>query len=106
MNNTQFWIYLLIIAGSTYLIRAIPFVAVQKKIKNRFLRSFLEYIPYAVLTVMTVPGILYSTGSMLSAAIGFVIAIIVAAIKPNLLLVAISSCAVVFVTELLIFPIP
>ena len=45
MNNPQFWIYLLIMAGSTYLIRAVPFAAVRRKITNRFIRSFLYYIP-------------------------------------------------------------
>jgi len=100
MNNTQFWIYLLIIAGSTYLVRAIPFVAIQKKINNRFIRSFLEYIPYAVLTVMTIPGIFYATGSMISAIVGLAAAVIIALIKPNLTLVALSSCVVVFLSEL------
>ena len=52
----DFWIYLAILAGSTYLIRAIPFAALQKKITNKFIRSFLYYIPYAVLAAMTFPA--------------------------------------------------
>ena len=54
MNNYVFFLYLLILAGSTYLIRVIPFVAIKNKINNRFIRSFLAYIPYAVLTAMTI----------------------------------------------------
>ena len=68
--TTYFWIYLLILAGSTYLIRALPFALLRKKIKNRFIRSFLHYIPTAVLAAMTFPASLYATGSILSAAAG------------------------------------
>ena len=57
MKTTQFWIYLLLLAGSTYLIRAIPFALARKKIDNVFIKSFLYYIPYAVLTAMTLPAI-------------------------------------------------
>ena len=67
MNNTQFWLYLLVLSGSSYLIRVIPFVAIREKIKNRFIQSFLYYIPYAVLTAMTLPAIFYATSHMLSA---------------------------------------
>ena len=54
MKNSVFFIYLLILAGSTYLIRVIPFIAIKEKINNSFVRSFLYYIPYAVLTAMTI----------------------------------------------------
>ena len=63
MNNYVFFLYLLILAGSTYLIRVIPFVAIKNKINNRFIRSFLAYIPYAVLTAMTIPCLLYTSPS-------------------------------------------
>ena len=56
MDNLQFFLYLLLLAGSTYLIRVIPFVAIKDKLHNRFILSFLYYIPYAVLTVMTIPS--------------------------------------------------
>ena len=56
MKNSVFFIYLLILAGSTYLIRVIPFIAIKEKINNSFVRSFLYYIPYAVLTAMTIPA--------------------------------------------------
>jgi branched-subunit amino acid transport protein len=57
MKNSVFFIYLLILAGSTYLIRVIPFIAIKEKINNSFVRSFLYYIPYAVLTAMTIPAV-------------------------------------------------
>lgn len=58
----NYYVYLLVMSLVTYLIRMIPFVLVKKKIKNRFLLSFLYYVPYAVLSVMTIPAIFYSTG--------------------------------------------
>ena len=61
MKNSVFFIYLLILAGSTYLIRVIPFIAIKEKINNSFVRSFLYYIPYAVLTAMTIPAVFYAT---------------------------------------------
>lgn len=100
MDNRLFLIYLALLAGSTYLIRAVPFAAATRKIKNRFVRSFLYYIPYAVLTAMTIPGVLYSTGSMLSASIGLVVAIIFALKNKGLTTVALVSSASVLAVEL------
>lgn len=95
----NFYIYLLVMAGVTYLIRMIPLVLVKSKIKNRFLLSFLYYIPYAVLTVMTIPAIFYSTASKLSALVGFAVAVILAFFEKSLTKVAICACVVVFITE-------
>ncbi len=99
MDNKQFFIYLLIMALSTYLIRAIPFAAFTKKIKNRFVRSFLFYIPYTVLTVMTIPAAFFATGSVVCASIGIAVAIIVAIISKNLLLTAGAASLSVFITQ-------
>jgi branched-subunit amino acid transport protein len=99
MNNYHFWIYLLVMAGVTYLVRAIPLVLVKGKIKNRFLLSFLHYIPYAVLTAMTFPAILYATQSVISAAVGLLAAIIFALKTKSLTTVAIAACLAVFITE-------
>lgn len=99
MNHETFFIYLLLMAGSTYLIRAIPFVAVRKKIKNKTIRSFLAYIPYAVLTAMTLPAILYATDSIWSAAVGFGVAVVMALFNFGLLPVAVAACLGVYVTE-------
>ena len=76
MKNSIFFIYLLILAGTTYLIRVIPFTAIKEKINNRFVRSFLYYIPYAVLTAMTIPAIFYATSWWVGATAGLLTAVI------------------------------
>lgn len=102
MSGATFWIYLFVMAGSTYLIRSVPFVAVQKKIQNRLVRSFLYYIPYAVLTAMTLPAILYATDSVISAAAGLLVAVIAALLGQSLTVVAVAACAAVFLAELIV----
>ena len=102
MNNYSFWSYILVMAGITYLIRMIPLVLVKKKIKNRFVLSFLYYIPYAVLSVMTIPAIFYSTAYKVSALAGFIVAVILSYFEKSLLKVAAFSCVAVFAAELLI----
>lgn len=102
MNNFQFFTYLLVLAGSTYLIRVIPFVAIKEKINNKYVRSFLYYIPYAVLTAMTLPAALYATSSFISALAGIVVAIILAYRNKSLTVVAIFACLAVYITELFI----
>ena len=97
-TSTFFW-YLFIIAGSTYLIRAIPFALVKKKIENPFIRSFLFYIPYAVLTAMTIPAVFFATDYVLSAAVGVVVAVLLALKKKSLTTVALFACAAVFIVE-------
>ena len=98
----DFWIYLLILAGSTYLIRAVPFAALQKKITNRTIRSFLYYIPYAVLAVMTLPGALYATGNVISAAAGLLVGGVFAVRGKSLTLVAAISCITALAVEWLL----
>ena len=102
MSNLKFILYLLATAGVTYLIRMVPLVLVRGKIRNRFLLSFLYYVPYAVLTVMTVPAIFYATQSPISAAVGFGIALLTAYFEKSLLFVAASACAGVYFTELIL----
>lgn len=102
MNNTPFFLYLLVMAGITYLIRIIPLVLIKKKITNRTILSFLHYIPFTVLAVMTVPAIFSSTSSVLSATCGFAVAIALALARKSLLTVAILSSLTVFVAELMI----
>lgn len=100
MNNYVFFLYLLILAGSTYLIQVIPFVAIKNKINNRFIRSFLAYIPYAVLTAMTIPAVFYATNWWAGAAAGLIVAVIFALKEKGLTVVAIAACVAVFVVEL------
>ena len=99
MSNTPFLLYLLVMAGITYLIRMVPLVLIKKKITNITLLSFLHYIPFTVLAVMTVPAIFNSTSSVLSATCGFLIAIFLSLKKKSLLTVAVFSVSIVFVTE-------
>lgn len=99
MKLSQYFLYLAIIAGSTYLIRAIPFTLAKNKVQNRFIQSFLHYIPYAVLTVMTVPAVFYATSSVISAICGVITAVILAYKGKGLTTVAILSCVIVFLVE-------
>lgn len=101
MDFTIFLPYLIVMAGVTYLIRVIPFVLINKKIENRFINSFLYYIPYTVLSAMTFPAILYATGSLLSAIAGLLTAIFIAYKGKGLIIVAIGACAAVLVVELI-----
>lgn len=99
MELKTFFLYLLVMSGSTYLIRAIPFAVINKKIENRYIKSFLYYIPYAVLTAMTFPAILYATDYVLSAVVGFVVALVFAWKGKSLTTVAVAACVAVFFVE-------
>lgn len=93
---------IVVMAIVTYIPRVLPLVLVQKDIKFNFIKSFLYYVPYAVLGAMTFPAILYSTGNMLSAVIGMTVAVILAFFNKGLMKVAISSIAAVYIVELII----
>ena len=93
-------IYIAVMAGVTYLIRALPFGFFQKKIKSQFLRSFLYYIPYTVLSAMTFPAILYSTGSTVTAAVGTCVALLLAYFGLPLIVVALAASLAAFLTGL------
>lgn len=95
-------IYIAVMAGVTYLIRMIPFTAFRKQIKSKFFRSFLYYIPYAVLSAMTIPAIFYSTGDMATAAVGTVIAVLLAYFDLPLIVVALAASAAALITEFII----
>lgn len=95
----KFWIYLAVMAGVTYFIRMVPLVFMRKKIKNRFIVSFLYYIPYAVLSAMTVPAIFYSVNNKIAATVGFAAAMVTAYFEKSLLVVAAVACLSVFVCE-------
>ncbi len=95
-------VYIAVMAGVTYLIRMIPFAFFRKKIRSRFLRSFLYYIPYAVLSAMTIPAIFYSTGSMATAVAGTVIAVVLAYFNLPLIAVALAASGAAFIAGLFI----
>lgn len=91
---------ILTMALVTYLVRMLPLAAIRRKITSPFVLSFLYYVPYAVLTAMTIPGIFFSTGSVLTACVGFAAALIAALFNRGLLIVALSSCGGVLAAEL------
>ncbi len=98
----KFFLYLLVMAGVTYLVRMLPLVFFRKKIESLFIRSFLYYIPYTVLAVMTIPSIFYATGSFYSAITGAVVAVLLALLGRGLLTVASGSALTVLIVELII----
>ncbi len=102
MIRPEFFLYLIVTAGVTYLIRMLPAVFMKKKITNSFVISFLYYMPYAVLAVMTVPAIFYASGSIFSGIAGFLIGILVALKGGNLIKVAIATCGATFVVDLIL----
>ena len=93
-------LYIVVMALVTYLIRMIPFAFFNKKIKSRFLKSLLYYIPYAVLSAMTIPAIFYSTGNMISAVAGTVAAVLLAYFGAPLIVVALAAAFSAFITGL------
>ena len=104
----KIYLYVLVMAVTTYLIRAIPLTLMKKPIQNRFLKSFLHYVPTACLTAMTFPAILYATSDapfsvhMISGAAGLVVAVLLALKKKSLIVVAVAACVAVFLAEQII----
>ena len=101
MNTGKILESIAVMAITTYLIRLLPMAIFRKKIENPFVKSFLNYVPYAVLAAMTFPGILDSTGSTASAAIGCAAAVGLAYFGKSLLTVALGASAAVFIAQLI-----
>ena len=97
--NAKIYIYIGIMALVTYLIRVLPLTLIKQEIKNPFIRSFLYYVPYVTLSVMTFPAIVYATASPVSGAAALIAALILAYKRKSLFQVSIAACAVVFVLE-------
>ncbi|MCQ2452255.1 MAG: AzlD domain-containing protein [Oscillospiraceae bacterium] len=102
MSTLRLIVSIAVMALTTYAIRMLPLTLMKKKITNRFLRSFLYYIPYAVLTAMVFPAILSSTASLISGIVGCAAAVIAALAGLQLLPVALIACGSVYVAELLL----
>ena len=100
--DRNIYIYLLVMAGVTYLIRVIPLAFIRKEIHNRTIRSFLYYVPYVTLAVMTFPAILTAASSIWAGLAGFVAAVLIAYKDGNLFKVSMGACGVVFLCELLL----
>ena len=101
MSN-NIYIYILIMAAVIYAIRVLPFTLIRKPIKNRFLRSFLYYVPYVTLAVMTFPAIMEATQVPLAGILAAVVGIVMAWFGAGLFPVSIVCCVVVFAAELIL----
>lgn len=100
MQVGVFWIYLLVMFVVTYLIRVFPFVIFHKKIENKYIRSFLAYIPYTVLGAMTFPAVFYATGSVVASAMGVITALGLAYRGKGLFTVAICASLSAFLLNI------
>lgn len=98
----EYYIYMLVAAITIYAVRALPMTLIRRDIKSPFIRSFLYYVPYVTLAVMTFPAILSATGSTVSALAGFAAALLIAYVDGNLFRVALGACAVVYIVELIV----
>ncbi len=92
--------YIIVMAGVTYLIRMLPLILLKREIQNPFIKSFLYYVPYVTLAVMTFPAILGATGTVWSGAAAFLAAVVLAYRGKSLIQVAAAACAAVFLTEI------
>ena len=101
MNESYVLTAILVMAAASWLPRMLPLVLFRRKIKNRLVRSFLYYVPYAVLTAMTIPAIFMATRSVWSAAVGLLAALILGWRGRSLLIVAIGASLAVFVIEII-----
>ena len=100
MSVNSIWLAILVMAGVTYLIRVAPLVLIRREIKNQTIRSFLYYVPYVTLSVMTFPAILTSTNVIWSALAALVVAVALSLKGCKLPVVAAAACVTVFVVEL------
>ena len=94
---------IMVMALVTYLVRVLPMIIFRKKITNVWIKSFLYYVPYAVLSAMTFPAVFYSTGSVMSSVLGTFAAVILAYFGRGLLTVSVGAALVVFITQIIGF---
>lgn len=94
------FVYVLAMAVTTYLLRAVPFVAIRGKIKSEFVRSLLYYIPYTVLSAMTFPAVFYATGNVPAASIGTAVVLVLSYCKLPMIVVALAGSVCAFVAAL------
>lgn len=106
MSWADFLPYLIVMAAVTYLIRMLPLTVFRRELKSRFVRSFLYYVPYAVLGAMTFPDVLYSTGSLWTALFGLAVAVVMAWRGRSLLTVAIGACVAVAAAQAVMLLLP
>lgn len=102
LSLSMYFKYVAVMAVVTYLLRALPFVLVKKKITNVYVRSFLEYIPYGVLAAMTFPAVFTSAGAPAPSLAGMTVALVLAYRRKGLLTVAIGAVAVAAVLTVIL----
>ena len=95
MDLKTYFEYLLVMAGVTYLLRTVPFILLKGELESRFWKSFLNYVPYTVLSAMTVPAIFYATDSRVAGVAALVTAVIASLFGRGLVVVAIVACLTV-----------
>ena len=95
------YVYILIMAVVTYLIRVLPLTLIRREIKNKTIKSFLYYVPYVTLAVMTFPAIIEATGNVWSGAAALVMGVVAAFFGAKLPVVAVLSCLAVLAMELI-----
>ena len=100
--KTNVYIYIFVMAFATWCMRVIPSLIMRKPIENRFAKSFLHYVPYVTLAVMTFPAIVEATDNPLAGAAAFIAGIVAAWLGANLISVAAICCIAVFLLELII----
>jgi len=100
--QTNVYVYIAVMAIVTYLIRTLPLTLVRREIKNVYIRSFLYYVPYVTLSVMTFPSMMDATNSQWSGLAALVVGLVLAWRGASLFKVAVAACAVVYVLELFI----
>lgn len=98
----RYFIAILIMALVTYIPRALPLAFFTRQIKSKFVKSFLYYVPYAVLASLTFPGIFYCTDNVYTAIAGTVVALVLAYFEQSLVVVAIAAVATVFITNMIL----
>ncbi len=102
MTTHNYLLYLIVMALVTYAVRTIPFIVFTKKVDNNFFKSFLYYVPYAVLGSMTFPVIIYSTGSIISGGVATAVGLLLAYKGKSMVFVAVIACLVAFLINLLV----
>ena len=100
-RELYFFLALLMTAGVTYLIRALPLLLIRKRIKSRFIRSFLYYVPYVVLSVIAFPAILYCTDSVISSALAAIVCALLAYFGRGLLTCMLGSVLIVLIVQVI-----
>ena len=100
--KSNIYIYIIIMAAVTYLIRVLPLTLIRKEIKNKTIKSFLYYVPYVTLAVMTFPAIIEATGSIWSGVAALVVGVLLAYFGAGLPVVAGAACFAVLVVEFFI----